>query len=200
MRATGIRYFASGAEFGRWLEKHHSAKTELWVGFHKKHTTRPSLTWPESVDEALCRGWIDGIRKRVDKARYTIRFTPRKPGSIWSAVNIRRAEELITQGRMRPRGLEAFRARREDRARVYSYEQGGPKLGAAHVRRFKSRPKAWTFFRTRSDAYRRTASWWVVSAKREETRDKRLGVLIACSEREEPIPGLPSAPEKRRSK
>ncbi len=200
MRATGIRYFASAAGFGRWLEKHHSAKTELWVGFHKKHTARPSLTWAESVDEALCRGWIDGIRKRVDELRYTIRFTPRRPGSIWSAINIRRAEELIGAGRMRPRGLEAFRARREDRARVYSYEQGGPKLSAAHERRFRANAKAWKFFRTRSDAYRRTASWWIVSAKREETQGKRLEVLIACSEGERPIPGLPRAPEKRRPK
>ncbi len=200
MRATGTRYFASAAEFGRWLEKRHAAKTELWVGFHKKHTARPSLTWPESVDEALCHGWIDGIRKRVDEARYTIRFTPRKPGSIWSAINIRRAEQLIADGKMRPRGLDAFRARREDRARVYSYEQGGPKLSAGQERRLRANAKAWKFFRSRSDAYRRTASWWVVSAKREETRDKRLEVLIACSEREEPIPALPRAPEKRRPK
>ncbi len=200
MRATGIVYFEGPAEFGKWLEKHHASEAELWVGYYKKGSGRPSLTWPESVDEALCRGWIDGIRKSVDDRRYTIRFTPRKPGSVWSAINIRRAEELLAAGRMRPRGLEAFRARREDRARIYSYEQAGPKLGAGHERRFKADPKAWKFFRTRTDWYRRTASWWVVSAKKEETREKRLAVLIACSREERPIPALPRAPEKRRSK
>jgi uncharacterized protein YdeI (YjbR/CyaY-like superfamily) len=200
MRATRIVYFEGPAELGKWLEKHHASEAELWVGYYKKDSGRPSLTWAESVDEALCRGWIDGIRKSIDDRRYTIRFTPRKPGSVWSAINIRRAEELIAAGRMRPRGLEAFRARREDRARIYSYEQAGPKLGAGHQRRFKADPKAWKFFRTRTDWYRRTASWWVVSAKKEETREKRLAVLITCSREERPIPALPRAPEKRRSK
>ncbi len=199
MRADGIVYFEGPEEFGRWLETHHASRSELWVGYHKKGSGRPSLTWPESVDEALCRGWIDGIRKRLDDRRYTIRFTPRKPGSIWSAINIRRAEELIAASRMRPAGLEAFRRRREDRARVYSYEQGRSALGARHERRFRKHPKAWKFFRTRTDAYRRTAGWWVVSAKREETREKRLAVLIACCEKGRPIPALPAAPEKRKS-
>lgn len=198
MRATRIVYFESPAEFGKWLAKHHEGKDELWVGYYKKGSGRPSLTWAESVDEALCCGWIDGIRKRVDDERYTIRFTPRKPGSIWSAINLRRAEELLAAGRMRARGVEAFRNRREDRSRVYAYEQSGPKLDAAHERLFKATPKAWRFFRTRSDRYRRTATWWVVSAKKEETRARRLAVLIACSGEERPIPALPSAPAKRR--
>ena len=124
MTPTGIRFFASPAAFGRWLETHHAKKTELWLGYHKKETGRPSLTWSESVDEALCWGWIDGIRKSVDALRYTARFTPRRPRSIWSAINIRKVKVLIAAGRMRPPGLAAFRARRGDRSGVYSFEQG----------------------------------------------------------------------------
>jgi len=201
VRPTRIAYFASPAEFGEWLDAHHAAKTEVWVGFLKKGTGRPSLTWPESVDEALRHGWIDGIRKRVDDDRYTIRFTPRKPGSVWSAINIRKAKALIASGRMRPGGLAAFRARRDDRSAVYSFEQArAPKLPATFERTMKKNASAWAFFRSRTEWYRRTSSWWVVSAKREETREKRLAVLIACSEARRPIPGLPRAPEKRRSK
>ena len=118
VRAFGIRYFETARAFGGWLEKHRTAKAELWVGFHKKGTGRPSLTWPESVDEALCHGWIDGIRKRVNEDRYTIRFTPRRPGSVWSAINLRKAKALIAAGRMRPSGLAAFRARRDDRSAI----------------------------------------------------------------------------------
>ena len=159
VRASGIRYFETPAAFGEWLEKHRAAKSELWVGFHKKGTGRPSLTWPESVDEALCHGWIDGIRKRVDGDRYTIRFTPRKPGSIWSAINMRKAKALITSGRMRPSGLAAFRARRDDRSAVYSFEQARtPKLPAAFERILRKDAAAWVFFRSRTDWYRRTAS------------------------------------------
>ena len=201
VRANAIRYFETAGAFGEWLEKHRTAKAELWVGFHKKSTGRPSLTWPESVDEALCHGWIDGIRKRVDGDRYTIRFTPRKPGSIWSAINLRKAKALIASGRMRPAGLAAFRSRRDDRTAVYSFEQArAPRLPADLERIMRRSATAWVFFRSRTDWYRRTASWWVVSAKREETRKKRLAVLIACSEAKRPIPPLPRAPEKRRSK
>ena len=201
MRATRIVYFESAAAFGAWLDRHHAAKTELWVGFHRKDTGRPSLTWPESVDEALCHGWIDGIRKRVDDGRYTIRFTPRKPGSVWSAINMRKAKVLIASGRMRPGGLAAFRARRDDRSAIYSFELARAlKLPAALERILRKNAAAWTFFRSRTDAYRRTSSWWIVSAKKDETRRKRLAVLIACSESGRPIPGLPRAPEKRRSR
>ena len=200
VRAKRIAYFETAAAFGEWLERHHAAKAELWVGFHRKATGRPSLTWPDSVDEALCHGWIDGIRKRVDEDRYTIRFTPRKPGSIWSAINIRKAKALDAAGRMRPLGLAAFRARRDDRSAVYSFEQARPKLPAAFERIMRKNAAAWAFFRSRTDWYRRTSSWWVVSAKKEETREKRLAVLIACSEAGRPIPALPRAPAKRRSK
>ena len=200
MTPSGIRYFASAAAFGRWLEKHHAKKTELWVGYHRKSTGRPSLTWPDAVDEALCWGWIDGIRKSVDAERYTNRFTPRRPGSAWSAINIRKVKALIASGRMRPPGLAAFRARRDERSRVYSYEQGEKaKLPPAYERVFRRNRAAWEFFRTRSDRYRRLTSWWVIDAKQEETRRRRLGILIARSEQQLPIPGLPSAPAQTRA-
>jgi uncharacterized protein YdeI (YjbR/CyaY-like superfamily) len=193
---SGVRYFASPAAFGRWLERHHAKKTELWVGYHKKKTRRSSLTWSESVDEALCWGWIDGIRKSVDGTRYTNRFTPRRIGSIWSAINIRKAEALIAAGRMRPPGLAAFRARLGHRSRVYSFEQGKTaKLPRVYERVFRRNRAAWEFFRTRSDSYRRLTSWWVISAKQEETRHRRLDILIERSEARLPIPGLPRAPQ-----
>jgi len=198
---TGIRFFASPAAFGRWLETHHAKKTELWVGYHKKETGRPSLTWSESVDEALCWGWIDGIRKSVDASRYTMRFTPRRAGSIWSAINIRKVKALTVSGRMRPPGLAAFRARRGDRSGVYSFEQGKiAKLPPKYERVFRGNRPAWEFFRTRSDTYRRVTSWWVISAKQEETRRRRLGILIERSQAKRPIPGLPSAPQARPAK
>ena len=200
MTPSGILFFRSSAEFGRWLEKNHARRTELWVGYYKKETGRPSLSWSEAVDEALCHGWIDGIRKSIDSRRYTNRFTPRKPGSNWSAINIRKVKVLMASGRMRPAGLAAFRARRSDRSGVYSFEQDAPRLPAAYERILKKNPAAWAFFRTRTDWYRRTASWWVVSAKREETRRRRLDVLIARSEARLPIPALPRAPEARPAK
>jgi uncharacterized protein YdeI (YjbR/CyaY-like superfamily) len=140
------------------------------------------MTWPESVDEALCYGWIDGVRRRVDDERYTIRFTPRKPGSIWSAVNLKRAGELIERGLMQPPGLKAFDARREDRSRTYAYEQaGGPALGDEFEAIFRANEPAWKFFQAQAPSYRRTAAWWIISAKREDTRRKRLATLIEDS-------------------
>jgi uncharacterized protein YdeI (YjbR/CyaY-like superfamily) len=175
-------YFDSPAAFRRWLERHHASSTELLVGFHKRHTGHPTLTWPESVDEALCFGWIDGIRRSVDADRYTIRFTPRKASSNWSAVNIRRAEALIADGRMQPAGLRAFEARRADRSAVYSFEQSRqPDLSDAEKRRVRANRKAWTFFEAQPPGYRRTITHWVVSAKRDATRAKRLDTLISDS-------------------
>jgi uncharacterized protein YdeI (YjbR/CyaY-like superfamily) len=201
MEPEKILYFSSPLAFGRWLEKHHGKRTALWVGFHRKATGRPSLTWSESVDEALCWGWIDGIRKSVDSTRFTQRFTPRKPGSIWSAINIRKVKALIASGRMRPPGLAAFRARRSDRSAVYSFEQKKtPKLSASYERIFRRNRAAWEFFRTRTHAYRRVTSHWVISAKQEETRLRRLGILIESSEANRPIPGLPRAPQAKPAK
>jgi uncharacterized protein YdeI (YjbR/CyaY-like superfamily) len=176
-----ITYFKSPADFRKWLEKHHATKDELWVGFYKKDTGKPSLTWPESVDEALCFGWIDGIRKRVDEECYTIRFTPRRRGSIWSAVNIKRAGELKAQGLMQPAGLAAFQDRRENKSGIYSYEQRGATLPEPYLGRLKKNKTAWAFFAAQPPSYRKQMSWWVISAKQEETRLKRLEKLIAHS-------------------
>jgi uncharacterized protein YdeI (YjbR/CyaY-like superfamily) len=183
-------FFATPGEFRAWLEAHHASEAELLVGFHKKGTGRPSIIWPESVDEALCFGWIDGVRKRVDDDRFTIRFTPRQPGSIWSAVNIQRVEELTAQGRMHSAGLRAFAARDEERSRVYSYERAQAGLSAEDEAAFRANPQAWAFFQTQPPSYRKTAAWWVVSAKREETRRKRLAMLIVDSEQRRRIASL----------
>ena len=181
MLATNIKFFKSPAEFRKWLEKNHTSAQELWVGYYKKGTGKPSMTWPESVDEALCFGWIDGIRKSVEETSYTIRFTPRKRGSNWSAVNIGRVKELTETGRMRPAGLEAFERRLEDRSRVYTYEQRDATLDDAYERKLKANAKAWRFFQAQSPRYRKLASHWIMSAKRDETRLKRLDKLIADS-------------------
>lgn len=176
-------FFATPAEFRAWLEGHHETAGELWVGFYKKGSGRPSITWPESVDEALCFGWIDGVRKGIDETSYAIRFTPRRPRSIWSAVNVKRVGELTELGRMRPAGLAAFAGRAEERSGVYAYEQGdAAALDAADEGQFRANARAWEFFQGQAAWYRRAAIWWVVSAKRKETRRKRLATLIADSE------------------
>lgn len=171
-------FFKSQSDFRKWLEKHHDNSRELLVGFYKKGSRLPSITWPESVDEALCFGWIDGIRRSIDDISYTIRFTPRKPTSTWSAINIKRAQELIDQGQMRPAGLEAFEARKENRSGIYSYEQRSASLPKPYEKVLKKNKTAWEFFQAQPPGYRKMASWWVVSAKKEETRLKRLAELV----------------------
>lgn len=173
-----ISYFKSPSNLRKWLEEHHAAAQELWVGFYKKDSGRPSITWPESVDEALCFGWIDGLRKSVDARRYTIRFSPRKATSIWSVVNIRHAERLIEQGRMRPAGLKAYQARRENKLGIYSYEQRRDRLEEPYEGLLKKNKAAWEFFQAQPPSYRKAAGWFVVSAKKEETRLQRLEKLI----------------------
>lgn len=176
-----ILFFDSPAAFRRWLARHHASATELQVGYWKKGSGHPSLTWPESVDEALCFGWIDGVRHAVDAERYTIRFTPRRPGSTWSAINIRRVAELTEAGRMKPAGLKAFAARQEQRSGTYSYEQRSPDLPEPYARLFRRHKAAWAFYQAQPPSYRKAANWWVVSAKQEATRLKRLDTLIADS-------------------
>jgi uncharacterized protein YdeI (YjbR/CyaY-like superfamily) len=171
-------YFPSAEAFRGWLERHHADRDELWVGFHRVATGQPSLTWREAVDEALCFGWIDGVRKRVDDTRHVIRFTPRRPRSIWSAVNIARVEALEAEGRMRDPGRAAFARRDDDRSRIYSHERADARLDAAMERRFQDDAAAWAFWNAQPPGYRRTLSWWVISAKRPETRSKRLDELI----------------------
>ena len=193
IRAT---FFATPADFRDWLDRHHASERELWVGYHKKATGRPSLTWQESVDEALCYGWIDGIRKSLDDERYVIRFTPRRARSIWSNVNTRRVAVLTREGRMRPAGLAAFEARDPARAGIYAFEQTGAQLSPEMEKRFKGNRAAWKFFEAQPPGYRKIATRYVMSAKREETRAKRLENLIAESAAGQRI-GLLRRPDKK---
>src|SRR5437588_12518298 len=176
--AMKIKYFKSPAEFRRWLEKNHATTQELWVGYYKKSSKQPSITWPESVDEALCFGWIDGIRKSVDDSRYTSRFTPRRRGSIWSAINIKRAQELSDKGLMHPAGMAAFNARKENKSGIYSYEQRSANLDGPYEKKLRQNKAAWDFFYAQPPSYRKAIGWWIVSAKQEATRLKRLEKLI----------------------
>ncbi len=167
------------------------------MGFHKKNSALPSITWPEAVDAALCFGWIDGIRKSLNEASYTIRFTPRKADSTWSAVNIKRVQELTRLGLMQPSGLQAFQQRKEENSRKYSYEQRrNAQLDAASEQRFRANKKAWDFFQRQAPWYRRTATFWVMSAKKEETRRKRMARLMQDSAQARTIPPLTRARSK----
>ena len=184
-------FFASPQNFRAWLDKHHQDTSELWVGFHKKASGKPSITWPEAVDQALCFGWIDGIRKSVDETSYTIRFTPRKARSTWSAINLKRVRALKKSGHMHPAGLKAFKLLKSEKSAIYSYEQRqSAQLEAAREKQFRANKKAWDFFQAQAPWYRRTAAFWVVSAKKEETRWKRLQKLIEDSAEQRTIPPL----------
>lgn len=174
-------FFATAAAFGRWLATHHVRATELWVGYHKVGTGTPSMTWPESVDEALRYGWIDGLRKSHTPESYVIRFTPRKRTSIWSAVNIRKVEALLAAGRMTPAGMRAWEARTPERSEVYAFERKAATLSADELSAFRKRSKAWKFWEAQPAGYRRVAAHWVSSAKRPETRAKRFATLLADS-------------------
>jgi uncharacterized protein YdeI (YjbR/CyaY-like superfamily) len=190
-------FFATRAAFRAWLEQHHATADELLVGYYKAGSGKPSLTWPESVEEALCFGWIDGVRKGLDDERYQIRFTPRKPGSTWSVVNVRKAQELIDQGRMRPAGLAAFGARRADHSAVYAYEQVSPAtLDEAYEQELKANAQAWAHLTESAPSYRRAAVHWVMSAKQEETRRRRLQTLIDDSAHGRTVP--PLTPRRRK--
>ena len=177
-----VVFFETPAEFRAWLEANHETATELWVGFHRKSTGRPSMVWLEAVEEALCFGWIDGIRKTVDEHSFTNRFTPRRARSTWSNVNIAKVAELTERGLMAPAGVRAFQARDPANSGVYSFEKQLDTLPAAFEAQFRANGTAWTFFETQPPGYRRRASSWVLSAKREETQRKRLATLITDSE------------------
>jgi len=182
---TAPKYFKKPEDFRAWLDKNHAKEKELLVGFYKVDSGKPSITWPQSVDEALCYGWIDGVRRRIDDASYSIRFTPRKPTSIWSAVNIKRVAQLTKEGRMRPAGRAAFALRDEKRSAIYSYERGNTELAGEALATLKQNKKAWAFYNAQAPWYQRNTAHWVMSAKREETRSKRLAELIDCSSRGE---------------
>jgi len=176
------QFFATQAAFRRWLEAHHAKERELLVGFYKRGSGKPSITWPESVDEALCFGWIDGVRKSLSEEAYTIRFTPRKTTSIWSAINVARVAALQALGKLTPAGERAFAARTERRTGVYSHERSeAAALDPEQQKRLAASPAAAAFFAGQAPWYRRAATHWVVSAKRPETRERRFAELLACS-------------------
>ncbi len=178
---TTPRFFKTPADFRAWLEQHHERAQELLVGFYKTDSGKPSITWPESVDEALCFGWIDGIRKRIDEVSYSIRFTPRRRGSIWSSVNTKRVAVLMNESRMRPAGVKAFEARDPNKTGIYSFERATASLSAAFENTFRANTKAWSFFDAQPAGYKRVAVYFVISAKQEETRKRRLDRLIRDS-------------------
>lgn len=179
-----------------WLEKNHATHKEIYVGFYKKSTGKPSITWPEAVDQALCFGWIDSVRNSIDEDSYMNRFTPRATRSTWSAVNIARVGALEKQGLMTPAGLAAYERRSEERSRIYSYERKNAKLDAPSEKLFRSNKKAWAFFEARPPSYRKAVAWWVTSAKREETRRRRLAALISASEDGELVGAFARPPAK----
>ena len=174
-------FFAEQSDFRKWLQKNHKKETELLVGFYKVDSGKPSMTWSQSVDEALCFGWIDGVRKSIDKESYQIRFTQRKPTSIWSAINIQKIEELTKQGLMHPAGLAIFEKRRESKSKIYSFEKEEVELTPDFKKRFKANKKAWNYFQSLAPSYRKVSTHWVMSAKQETTQVKRLNQLISDS-------------------
>ena len=193
------RFFHTPAEFRRWLERHHASETELWVGFYKKDSGKGGMVYAEAVEEALCFGWIDTLVRGRDAESYMQRFTPRKAKSIWSAVNLRKIEELTRAGRMAPAGLKAHAERDPARTGQYSFENRHVVLSPEFTRRFQAKKRAWAFFGKQPPGYRRVASFWVMSAKREETRERRFGKLVEDSGngmRIAALAGIPAAAKK----
>jgi uncharacterized protein YdeI (YjbR/CyaY-like superfamily) len=192
-----VTFFETPAQLRTWFEKNHATADELWLGYHRKRTGRPSVTWQEVVDQELCFGWIDSVRYSLDDDRSAQRITPRRKRSVWSAVNIKRFRELEALGLVHPAGRAAFDARDEERSRIYAYENRQRGLDADREAAFRKNKAAWSFFESQAPWYRRTAAYWVISAKRDETRDRRLGVLIECSKKRERIPHLSRPPRSR---
>jgi uncharacterized protein YdeI (YjbR/CyaY-like superfamily) len=180
--APAPKFFVTAAAFRAWLEKNHEKADELLVGMRTRGSGKPSRTWPESVEQALCFGWIDGVRRTLDEESYSIRFTPRRPTSIWSKVNVAKVAELTEKGLMRPAGLAAFAKRTDEKTGIYSAEQKDVHLGDDFEKEFRARRAAWKFFADQPAWYRRTATWWVISAKREETKRRRLDALMDASD------------------
>ncbi|MDP1747119.1 MAG: YdeI/OmpD-associated family protein [Bacteroidota bacterium] len=174
-------FFAKQSDFRKWLEKNHKKETELLVGFYKVDSGKPSMTWSESVDQALCFGWIDGVRRSIDKDSYSIRFTPRKPTSTWSAININKVEELTKQGLMQPAGLASFKLRKEHNSKIYSYEKEAQKLPPDFEKKFNANKKAWEFFTAQAPSYQKAIIHWIMAAKQETTQFARLNKVIAES-------------------
>jgi uncharacterized protein YdeI (YjbR/CyaY-like superfamily) len=184
------KFFRNAKQFRSWLDKNHDKANELWLGYYKKDSGKANYTWSETVDEALCFGWIDGIRKSIDDVSYMIRFTPRNLGSNWSAVNISKVNELTRRGLMKKAGIEAFKKRRPENSGVYSFEQDKIKLDKSYESKIKKNKKAWSFFQSLPPSAKKPSIWWIMSAKKEETRIRRLDILIQSSEKGEKIPQL----------
>ena len=185
---TDVRFFRSSAEFGRWLATYHAREAELWVGLYKKHAAHRGMTYLQAVDEALCWGWIDGVMRRIDEDRVMQRFTPRTSKSTWSLINVAKVKVLIKAGRMRAPGLASYKARDPDRTGIYSFEREAASFTPAQQRAFKKASGAWKWFAAQAPSYRRTATHWVVSAKREATRERRLTALISHSAKGRRLP------------
>jgi uncharacterized protein YdeI (YjbR/CyaY-like superfamily) len=185
-----IIFFPSAGDFHAWLESHHTDTREQWVGFFKKESGKPSVTYPESVDEALCFGWIDGLRQKIDEESYRVRFTPRNPGSLWSPVNISRVAELTSLGRMQPAGLAAFKLRKEKAFGEFSYANRRPDMPEPYASLLKQNTAAWEFYVKQPPSYRKVVNWYVVSVKKEETRLKHLAELIESCEAGKLIPAM----------
>ena len=183
-------FFPTPADFRAWLHTNHDKEKELWVGYYKKATKLPTMTWSESVDQAICYGWIDGIRKKQDEKSYKIRFTPRRPTSIWSAVNIKKVEALTKAGLMQPAGIAAYEKRKAEKSKVYAFEQDNIVLPAEYEDKIKENQQAWAYFSKLASGYKRQTIWWVISAKQEKTRLRRLQVLIESSEAGLKIPQM----------
>ena len=195
-----LRFFRTSAQLRKWLDKNHDRETELWIGFHRTDSGKGGITYAQALDEALCYGWIDGIRKKLDETSFTTRFTPRKKNSIWSNVNVRHIERLTRDGRMMPPGIAAFDGKDEKRVGIYSFEREAAQLEPAMKTRFRKNLKAWKFFESQPPYYRKLAAWYVISAKRDETRDKRLTELIKYSAKEERLPPFVPASTRKKTK
>jgi uncharacterized protein YdeI (YjbR/CyaY-like superfamily) len=192
-------FFATPSKLRTWLARNHHKTGEVWVGFYKKKSGKANITWPEAVDAALCFGWIDGVRKSIDEISYAIRLTPRKPGSTWSVINIKKAQALIKLGLMHPSGLQAFQLRAKERSGIYSYEQRqNLKLDREYEKKLRTSKRAYDFFRAQSPWYQRTSIFWIMSAKKEETRRNRLAALIQCSQEGRPVKPL-ARPDRSRN-
>jgi uncharacterized protein YdeI (YjbR/CyaY-like superfamily) len=190
-------FFPNPADFRKWLEKHHATEREVIVGFYRKETGKPSITWPQSVEEALCFGWIDGVRHKLDETSYTIRFTPRKPTSIWSKINLASMERLIASGRIAPAGLKLYESRDAKKTNLYSFEREQAAFTPAQEKLFRKNTKAWKFWERQVPSYRRPATWWVISAKQEATRERRLNTLIVSSAKGLKLPQLRRPTDKQ---
>ncbi len=197
MNEASARFFEKPEFFRAWLEKNHNRKLELWVGFNKKGSGVPSITWPESVDQALCFGWIDGVRKSIDGMSYQIRFTPRKKTSHWSSVNIRRVAELTQLGLMQPSGLVAFSHRTEARSNRASYEQGEVVIPIEYLNQLKENRVAWKFFQSITPSKQKTIAWWIVNAKKQETKQRRVDMLVEFCSNQQMIHRFSSVPKSK---